>query len=208
MSIPAESPGRFVRQALLFEGALAAVALALGWLLPTPPWRQIHWSGPGVGWGLAACIPLLATMLVVRQLHWGPLERLNRVVDGFVTPLFAGCTILDFALISLVGGLGEELLFRGLIQPALAHWLGVAAGVILASLLFGAAHLITPTYAVLAAAIGAYFGYLTISADNLLVPIVAHAVYDFAALIYLTRHGSRPSGVARQSDPVEALDAS
>ena len=156
MSNFTESPRRFVVQALAFEGALAVVACGLGWLLPIPPWRQIHWELAGLGWGIAACIPLLAGMLILRGLRSGPLGRLNLVVDQFVVPLFAKCTLLDFALISLVGGLGEELLFRGLIQAALTNWLDVAAGIVIASLLFGLAHIITPTYAVLAALIGVY----------------------------------------------------
>jgi uncharacterized protein len=183
----AESPRRFVVQALAFEAALALVACGLGWLLPVPPWRQIQWDLAGLGWGIAACIPLLAGMFVLRGLRTGPLGRLNQVVDRFVVPLFARCTLLDFALISIVGGLGEELLFRGLLQAALSNWLGAAAGIVIASLLFGLAHIITPTYAMLAALIGAYLGWVWIAAENLLAPIVAHALYDFAALIYLTR---------------------
>jgi membrane protease YdiL (CAAX protease family) len=182
-----ESPRRFVVQALAFEAALAVVACGLGWLLPIPPWRQIRWDIAGLGWGIAACIPLVAGMFALRGLKTGPVGRLNQVVDRFVVPLFARCTLLDFALISIVGGLGEELLFRGLIQAVLTNWLGVTAGIVIASLLFGLAHIITPTYAVLAALIGAYLGWVWIAAGNLLAPIVAHALYDFAALIYLTR---------------------
>ena len=192
MSNSTDSPPRFVVQAMAFEGALAVVACALGWLLPIPPWRQIHWDLAGLGWGIAACVPLLAGMFILRGLRSGPLGRLNRVVDQFVVPLFAKCTLLDFALISIVGGLGEELLFRGLIQAAL-QLAGAAAGIAIASLLFGLAHIITPTYAVLAALIGVYLGWVWIAADNLLAPIVAHALYDFAALVYLTRgHDAEP----------------
>ncbi|HEV3416929.1 MAG TPA: CPBP family intramembrane glutamic endopeptidase [Pirellulales bacterium] len=189
MSVTSQSPSHFVRNAMLFEGSLALVAIALGRFLATPPWVQIRWNWPGIGWGLAACVPLLVAMLGLRQLRIGPLGRLNRIVDEFVVPLFAGCTILDFALISLVGGLGEELLFRGVIQAALAKWLGIAAGIAVASLLFGLAHIITPAYAVMATIIGIYFGWLWLETGNLLAPIVAHAAYDFAALAYLTRRG-------------------
>jgi membrane protease YdiL (CAAX protease family) len=187
MANSAESSRRFVVQAVAFEGLLAVVACGLGWLLPVPPWQQIHWEPLGLGWGVAACIPLLAGMFVLRGIKNGPVGRLNRVVDQFVVPLFAGCTLFDFALISIVGGLGEELLFRGLIQAALTNWLGTVAGIAIASLLFGLAHIITPTYAVLATVIGVYLGGIWIVAENLLAPIVAHALYDFAALIYLTR---------------------
>ena len=67
-------------------------------------------------------------------------------------------------------------------------------GLLAASVLFGLAHPITPAYAVLAAMIGVYLGWLWLAFDkNLLVPITAHALYDFLALIYLVRtRGRRP----------------
>ena len=46
--------------------------------------------------------------------------------------------------------------------------------------------------AVLGFVSGVYFGWLAVAADDLLAPIIAHAVYDFAALAYLTRR--RPVG--------------
>jgi uncharacterized protein len=179
----------FVRRAVLFEGALGAVALILGSWMTIPPWRQIRGDSADAAWALAATAPLLAMMFALRRLNAGPLGRLNRAVDAVLIPLFAGCTLSDFALISLVGGLGEELLFRGLLQAVFSHWLGLPAGLILASLLFGLAHMITPTYAVVAAVVGGYLGWLWIHFDNLLVPIIVHAAYDFVALAYLTRSG-------------------
>jgi membrane protease YdiL (CAAX protease family) len=191
MSTSIPRPRRFIRQAILFEGSLALVALAVGWFLPTPPWRQIHWTWPAAADGAAAAVPLLAAMLALRSVHAGPFGRLNQLVDEFVVPLFAGCGIADFAVIAVVAGFGEELLFRGVIQTALANWLNVAAGIMVASLLFGAAHIITPTYAILAALIGAYLGWLAIAFGDLLAPIVTHAIYDFAALVYLTSGARR-----------------
>jgi len=49
---------------------------------------------------------------------------------------------------------------------------------------------LTPTYAILATLIGVYFGGLVLWTENLLPAIIAHGVYDFAALVYLTRVGS------------------
>ena len=90
-------------------------------------------------------------------------------------------------MISIVAGIGEELLFRGVLQVVLIGWLGLTFGIILASVVFGLLHAVTPTYAVLATIIGIYFGWFAWASGNLLGPIVAHSVYDFAALAYLTR---------------------
>ena len=63
----------------------------------------------------------------------------------------------------------------------------VIVALVLASGLFGACHLLTWTYAILAALIGAYLGLLWIWTGNLLTPMITHAVYDFAALVYFLR---------------------
>jgi membrane protease YdiL (CAAX protease family) len=47
--------------------------------------------------------------------------------------------------------------------------------------------MITPTYALLAALCGLYLGVLMVLADNLVVVVVPHALYDFIALLYITR---------------------
>jgi len=64
---------------------------------------------------------------------------------------------------------------------------GWGLALVLASVVFGAAHLLTWTYAIIAAFIGAYLGLLWIGTGNLLTPMITHAVYDFAALVYFCR---------------------
>jgi hypothetical protein len=91
------------------------------------------------------------------------------------------------ALISVLAGFGEEMLFRGLLQSLFTQWLGFWFGVLIANLFFGLAHLITPAYAVIATLMGVYLGCLWVGSDNLLTPIVAHAVYDFLALVYVVK---------------------
>ena len=39
----------------------------------------------------------------------------------------------------------------------LSHWFGIATGLVLASILFGLAHMITPTYAVIAALVAFFW---------------------------------------------------
>ena len=118
-------------------------------------------------------------------------SRLRRVVERLLVPLFQHLSVAELAIISILAGLGEEMLFRGVLQAALAGWLegtvGVLVGLAAASVLFGFAHAITPAYFVLAMLIGAYLGGLWLWTGNLLAPIVAHAGYDFIALWYLAK---------------------
>ena len=90
-------------------------------------------------------------------------------------------------MISLLAGLCEESLFRGVIQAKLAGSVGPMPAIILASLLFGLCHFVNWAYAIVAAAIGFYFGLIWQFTGNLLPPITTHALYDFAALVYFLR---------------------
>jgi membrane protease YdiL (CAAX protease family) len=91
-------------------------------------------------------------------------------------------SLFQLAVLAAGAGIGEEALFRGWLQPALADATSPALGLVLASLLFGLAHALTALYAVLATLIGLYLGLLDLATGNLLVPILVHSVYDFIAL--------------------------
>jgi membrane protease YdiL (CAAX protease family) len=183
----------------LFEGGLILLAWLLGWLFKEPPLATFHWSAQGAVLGLAATVPMIAGFLL---LLWWPLpavKRIRRIFDEIAGDFFACYTVFDLAVLSLLAGVGEELLFRGVLQGALGHWLGAWAGLVAASVLFGLLHALTPRYALLATLAGAYLGLVWIWADNLLVVILAHALYDFFALFYLLRVATPRTGGATES---------
>jgi membrane protease YdiL (CAAX protease family) len=184
-----EGMGRreIVRLAILFEGGLAVLACLIGWSAGLPPWAKLFWDLHDAALGVAASVPMLALLAVCVLAPWRPLARIRQFVDQVVRPLFRDCTPADLALITLLAGLGEELLFRGLLQEALAGWLGPWPALAVASLLFGLMHPMTAAYAVLAFLAGAYLGWAYLASGNLLVPILAHALYDFTALVYILR---------------------
>ena len=114
-----------------------------------------------------------------------------RQVRKQIVPLFLGAPSHALLLVSLLAGIGEECLFRGVLQSELTGLIGMPLALVLTSTIFGLAHLITPTYALFAGLIGCYLGVLMILTDNLLVPVMAHALYDYAALKYLIGSYSR-----------------
>lgn len=185
------TPRTLVRIAVIVEGGLAVLAVALGWLLGCPPVDEIHWTAAGLATGAAASVPLLGLLWVCVRAPFRPFTNLMRVVDEMLVPMFRHCGAIELAVISLLAGVGEEMLFRGVIQEVVADWVGgqpgVWIGLAVAALLFAVAHLITPTYALLAGLMGLYLGGLWIYTDNLLVPITTHATYDFLALVYLAK---------------------
>ena len=89
------------------------------------------------------------------------------------------------------------MLFRGLVQHGLANWLappwGIWLALAIASVAFGCAHMLSATYAILAALIGLYLGLLLVWTGSLLTPAVAHGLYDFIALLYLVRSDGTPA---------------
>jgi membrane protease YdiL (CAAX protease family) len=186
----APTGGRWlVPLAVAFEGGLAALAWGAAWLLGLPLANWLWWDPLDVVLGVAACLPMLGLFWMCLHAPLPPLQRLRELSRTLIRPLFAGCDLAELALISLMAGLSEELLFRGVLQTFLTDRLGLWAGLALASLIFGLLHAITPTYAVFATLLGAYLGALWELNGNLLVVIVAHGLYDFLALVYLTRAG-------------------
>jgi membrane protease YdiL (CAAX protease family) len=191
---------RLIGLAALFEGGLALVAWGAAWLLDIDLWSGLRWDTRDAALGVAAAGPMLVLFWVCLRLRWSALERIRRLCAEIIRPLFAPCTKAELALLSLLAGFGEETLFRGVLQAALAEWLGTWAGLTLASVVFGLLHALTATYAVLATLMGVYLGAVWLATDNLLVVIVAHGLYDFVALIYLA-HGP-PLDTPSPSSPV------
>jgi CAAX protease family protein len=183
--------------AVLFEGALAPIALGLGWLLGQDPLERFAWEVGDLGWGVVATLPMLAMLHAGMRWPLGPLARVKRFFDEELAPLLGGRPDSDLALLSVAAGVGEEMLFRGVFQGASERWFGTGLGLAVSSLLFGLLHPITPTYVLIAGLLGAYLGALWILTGNLLVVIVAHALYDFLALRLVL---PRPDAEALESD--------
>jgi membrane protease YdiL (CAAX protease family) len=179
---------------VLAEGGLIVVAVLIGRWVDAPPFARFRWSLGGLAWGIAATAPLLLGLRWCLATRWAPVARLVALVRERIGPSISGLGPARLALVALLAGLGEEALFRGVAQEALSGPLPGWAGLLAASALFGMAHWVSATYAVLAAAIGLYLGALFLLSGNLLVPIVTHALYDLVALCILAR--MKPVGPA------------
>ncbi len=184
-------PRRLLALALPFEAGAGAIAVGLGWLFHASPLTTLTWNGRDGLAGLAATAPMLALFAALVRSRWRPLVRIRHFLVRGAGTLFGACSLFDLFLVAAAAGFGEELLFRGLIQAALGRWLGPVPALVLASVLFGLAHWITPTYGLLAAVMGAYLGGVWLLSGNLLVPIVAHWIYDLIALAWVVRQWRR-----------------
>ena len=128
---------------------------------------------------VAALFPLLLFILSLTRVaeKLALLKSLKRTMITQVRPLFANARFMDLVLISLIAGFAEEMLFRGILQ--------VKFGIIVASVIFGLAHSVTPAYILIATVMGFYIGYVFKGSGNILVPIQLHFIYDLLALVYL-----------------------
>ncbi len=192
--------------AVIVYGVMSVASLMLAWWLDINPWRvpwqTSPWSTHVVASlvGLLAALPLMALLVAFER--WPPrcFARLKESVDHQVIPLLAGISLAGCALLAICAGVGEELLFRGLLQSWLEGWLpaalpggSVATSILIAGVIFGACHWINDQYALMAALVGMYLGALYVLGGHLLAPIVTHAAYDFFALWYLVLYRQRPS---------------
>lgn len=190
---------------LAFEAGLGLAAIALAWAVGMPLAMGEREPIVAAALGLAAALPMIGCLVVVDCLSLAWLDPLKRLVRRWVLPLFREYQWWQLLLVSLAAGWGEELLFRGVLQPWVARFTDSrVAGVMIVALLFGAVHALSRSYLIAATGMGIYFGWLAIACQSLIAPIVTHAIYDFAALVYLLatdrRAGSDNAANATQFD--------
>lgn len=181
------SRGRFLCAALVTEGAILVISLLIaGWLEITFfPLSENHVRDTLIGVSGAVVPLILLFRALSKKAGNRAFDRSLKKTALEIRELFGHASLSDIFFISLLAGVSEEFLFRGVIQAKL--------GIFFASVLFGLLHCITPVYAVLAMLMGFYLGLFFLISESLLVPVVVHAVYDLGALIYL-RYFMRAEG--------------
>lgn len=188
--IPASADARdsqFVRLALAGEAGLALLALGIGRVLGISPLAQLRPGWRSLLWGVLATLPLLLALAWIWTRPGGSFRRLVDFVVGQLGPLLAPRSAAELALVAALAGIGEELLFRGVIQAGLARLVPASLALLVASVVFGLAHFATSTYAIVAGVMGLYLGALFLLEGSLLAPMVAHGLYDLVALLLLVQ---------------------
>ena len=136
---------------------------------------KIQFSPDGLLYGAAlAGIIIVASSIVYRL--W-PAYRQS--ADAYLQLVLKPLVWPDLLWLGLLPGLSEELLFRGVMLPALGYDF---FALILSSLVFGVLHLSGSQqwpYVVWATIVGFALGYSALMTDNLLVPITAHIITNW-----------------------------
>jgi len=182
----------FFWQAVLVEGGMAVIAVIAALCFGLNYWTYCRFEEETLCIIGLALLPLMAGYFILQVLPFANLRRIDRIVRDMFWQHMRHLTLGQLALIAALAGIGEELLFRGLIQLGLSAVFGMMQwiAIFIASLIFGLAHAVTPTYCVLAFVISVYLGFLFMQTENLVIPIAVHAIYDFLVfmIIKLTPH--------------------
>jgi membrane protease YdiL (CAAX protease family) len=201
MDSPAQRSDGFA-MAVVVEGGLALIAVVLAWLFRVSLRDMFPAIGPplvnAIARGLLATLPMLAIFLLLVNSNWPMMRQLREQVQWLIDEMFPSRSIGQFATVAVLAGIGEELLFRGALQSILGNWTTPVIGLMITSLLFGLAHALSKLYFLFAVAVGAFLGWMALKYNDLVAPMVAHGVYDFLALAYLSRRKPQP---ADESDP-------
>ena len=120
-------------------------------------------------------VVVLLTRISVHRYSWAQHLHLE------LRPIAHGLTLWQIVLIAFFSSLGEELLFRGLIEP----WIGLLP----TSVIFGALHQVPSdsrwVWMTWATAVGLAFGAIFEATGSLLGPFLAHALINAINLTYL-----------------------
>lgn len=164
----------------IMEGGAAALALILSWYFEIPLFPLSNNIVRDLALGTLGALPPFAFFLFSLSLKAEKIPLIGPLREKVLFELkaiFDNMRMMDLLIISLLAGIGEELIFRGIVQ--------VKFGLVIASIVFGLMHSISLAYVVVTIIMGFYIGVLYQASGNLLVPIQLHFVYDFAALVYL-----------------------
>ena len=119
-------------------------------------------------------------------------ENAEKFTKAFLKMETPGDLLLNMVMIALIPAIGEEMLFRGVLQRLFSEWTKNAHwGIIIAAIFFSAFHM--QFYGFLPRmALGVLFGYLFIWSRSLWLPIFGHFVNNGAAVIfaYLSSKGT------------------
>ena len=167
-------------QILIFMGVTSIFLMAIAKIwqkLGAVQLLSIHFSTQALWYSLGLAGVITLTSGLIYRL-WAAYRR---SADIYLELVIKPLIWTDLIWLGLLPGLSEELLFRGVMLPALG--LNLAA-VIISSILFGVLHLSGNgqwPYVVWAAIVGFALGYAALATGNLLVPVIAHIITNLVS---------------------------
>jgi hypothetical protein len=198
-----QSLGMFILPPLIIAYSLNDKPFQFLRLTARPAWRMlgvvcgvILVSGPVIEW-----VSLLNQQLVLPSwLNWledwmrASEDQATEITKAFLTTKSIGGLLGNLVIVAVLPAIGEELLFRGVLQKLIqkmtgsSHW-----GIWITAIFFSALHLqffgFLPRML-----LGALFGYLLVWTGSLWLPMIAHFINNAAGVIifFVTGEGLEP----------------
>lgn len=177
------------------------IAQFLLWKEPTTKTLQLHMPHPSIlFWGIIAIItvsPLIdllntwnqnihlpGSMKFIEQWMITSEKTAEVMTNKLLNAGTWGGFIMNILIIAVMAGIGEELLFRGVLQKILINWArNTHLGILFTAIIFSAIHFqffgFFPRMI-----LGMVLGYLYVYSKSLWVPIVAHALNNALTIIF------------------------
>jgi membrane protease YdiL (CAAX protease family) len=192
-------------------------ALFLGYLFAgnTGDYYGIRYAAPGK-WFIAALLVMLTAIPLINLLVW--LNEMIVLPDSFsrleqqfrasedaarkITELLInvdnpGGLFFNIFLMAVLAALGEELIFRGMVQKMLTRWTGnVHIAVVVTGFLFSMMHMqfygFLPRWL-----LGVMFGYMLVWSGSVWLPVFAHFVNNALVVVagYMTHKDYLPEDI-------------
>jgi hypothetical protein len=119
-------------------------------------------------------------------------EEAAQITTKFLDVHSAGGFLVNMLMIAIIPALGEEMMFRGLLQRLLGEWFkNIHVAIFVTAFIFGAIHF--QFYGLLPRMmLGVMFGYLYFWTGTLWAPVFAHFINNGTAVIlsYLSNRGT------------------
>jgi membrane protease YdiL (CAAX protease family) len=175
-------------QILIFMGITAIFLLAIAKI-----WQKLggvqllsfEFTPQALLWSIGLALGITLTSGLVYR-FW---SAYRRSADVYLELVIKPLEWSDLIWLGLLPGLSEELLFRGVMLPALGFNL---TAVLISSILFGVLHLSGNgqwPYVVWATIVGFTLGYCALITGNLLVPVIAHIITNLVSgLVWKINH--------------------
>jgi uncharacterized protein len=149
------------------------------WLSLGPVARHVY----SILWGVAfGGLVVVCTRAAVSRFGWA------RLLHTALRPFASSMTLPAIVVMATLSAFGEEMLFRGLLEPAI--------GIVPQALVFGAAHQIPGpsrwVWVAWATVVGLALGGMFQLTGSLLGPLAAHALVNALNLAYLKSHDPAP----------------
>ena len=184
---------------IILEGVLVLIAVLVSYLWAGKPLlNAIRFDLDGFGTGLAATLPMVAYFAFSLSRfgqNIASFQRIYKLLREILSRAIIELPTWKIVVLGMSVGIGEECLFRGVLQPVFESWMPEVNtiltpqvnAIIVTGLIFGLLHALTPAYFIIATFLSFYFGFLVNYTGNLLTPVLAHGLYDVVGFLLLKR---------------------